>query len=89
VEVIFIQETIFKHDVLKSCSLELSCLDQVSKFFCLMDISGAMGLFKKLDVGPLELGDYLAIGAIFSATDSVCTLQVIVEQYAILSYKIK
>jgi hypothetical protein len=24
-----------------------------------MDISGAMGLFKKLDVGPLELGDYL------------------------------
>jgi hypothetical protein len=30
-----------------------------------------------------------AIGAIFSATDSVCTLQVIVEQYAILSYKIK
>ncbi|CAD6272930.1 unnamed protein product [Miscanthus lutarioriparius] len=38
---------------------------------------GAMGLFKKLDVGPLELGDYLAIGAIFSATDSVCTLQVL------------
>ncbi|TKW24242.2 hypothetical protein SEVIR_3G040100v4 [Setaria viridis] len=36
---------------------------------------GAIGLFKKLDVGPLELGDYLAIGAIFSATDSVCTLQ--------------
>jgi hypothetical protein len=27
--------------------------------FCLMDTSGAMGLFKKLDVGPLELGDYL------------------------------
>jgi hypothetical protein len=24
-----------------------------------MDIPGAMGLFKKLDVGPLELGDYL------------------------------
>jgi len=29
-----------------------------------MDISGAMGLFKKLDVGPLDLGDYL--GGIYS-----------------------
>lgn len=28
-------------------------------FFCLMNTSGAMGLFKKLNVGPLELGDYL------------------------------
>jgi hypothetical protein len=28
-------------------------------FFGLMNTSGAMGLFKKLDVGPLELGDYL------------------------------
>lgn len=35
----------------------LSCSG--SWVFCLMDISGAMGLFKKLDVGPLELGDYL------------------------------
>jgi hypothetical protein len=24
-----------------------------------MDISGAMGLFSKLDVDPLQLGDYL------------------------------
>lgn len=31
----------------------------------------------KLDIGFLELRDYLAIGAIFSATDSVCTLQVL------------
>jgi len=29
-----------------------------------MDISGAMGLFEKLDVGPLDLGDYL--GGIYS-----------------------
>ncbi|RVX20973.1 Sodium/hydrogen exchanger 1 [Vitis vinifera] len=36
---------------------------------------GAIQLFKKLDIGFLEIGDYLAIGAIFSATDSVCTLQ--------------
>lgn len=40
-------------------AFKLRCLAQVSKIFCLMDISGAMGLFEKLDVGPLELGDYL------------------------------
>lgn len=38
---------------------------------------GAIGLFSRLNIGSLDLGDYLAIGAIFSATDSVCTLQVL------------
>ncbi|XBH55666.1 hypothetical protein VPH35_077704 [Triticum aestivum] len=38
---------------------------------------GAMGLISRLNIGSLELGDYLALGAIFSATDSVCTLQVL------------
>ncbi|XP_019172833.1 PREDICTED: sodium/hydrogen exchanger 3-like [Ipomoea nil] len=38
---------------------------------------GAMGIFTSMNIGSLEIGDYLAIGAIFSATDSVCTLQVL------------
>nr|ABD62853.1 Na+/H+ antiporter [Hordeum vulgare] len=38
---------------------------------------GAMGLVSRLNIGALELGDYIALGAIFSATDSVCTLQVL------------
>ncbi|WMV31843.1 hypothetical protein MTR67_025228 [Solanum verrucosum] len=44
---------------------------------------GAKELLGKLDIGFLELRDYLGphllktIGAIFSATDSVCTLQVL------------
>ncbi|XP_058082668.1 sodium/hydrogen exchanger 1-like [Magnolia sinica] len=38
---------------------------------------GASQLFQMLDIAPLRIGDYLAIGAIFSATDSVCTLQVL------------
>ncbi|KAK8448117.1 hypothetical protein SEVIR_8G226700v4 [Setaria viridis] len=38
---------------------------------------GAIGLISRLNIGALELGDYLALGAIFSATDSVCTLQVL------------
>ncbi|KAJ6917787.1 sodium/hydrogen exchanger 1-like [Populus alba x Populus x berolinensis] len=42
----------------------------------LLFYGGAMQFFKKLDIGPLDIGDYLAIGAIFAATDSVCTLQV-------------
>ncbi|CAA6662079.1 unnamed protein product [Spirodela intermedia] len=31
----------------------------------------------EMEIGDFELGDFLAIGAIFSATDSVCTLQVL------------
>nr|GLL42111.1 sodium/hydrogen exchanger 3-like [Ipomoea trifida] len=38
---------------------------------------GAIGIFKTMNIRTLEIGDYLAIGAIFSATDSVCTLQVL------------
>ncbi|THF97712.1 hypothetical protein TEA_010957 [Camellia sinensis var. sinensis] len=43
---------------------------------------GASQLFKKLDIGFLEMGDYLAIGAILSATDSVCTLQCEISMFA-------
>ncbi|XP_042048546.1 sodium/hydrogen exchanger 2-like [Salvia splendens] len=44
--------------------------------FCIISF-GAKILFDQLNLGYLELQDYLAIGAIFSATDSVCTLQVL------------
>ncbi|KAF8387925.1 hypothetical protein HHK36_026587 [Tetracentron sinense] len=50
--------------------------------------SGAMQLFKKLDIGSLDIGDYLAIGAIFSATDSVCTLQVLNQDETPLLYSL-
>ncbi|XP_019096823.1 PREDICTED: sodium/hydrogen exchanger 2-like isoform X2 [Camelina sativa] len=36
---------------------------------------GAKHFFEKMNIGDLTISDYLAIGAIFSATDSVCTLQ--------------
>ncbi|XP_072993709.1 sodium/hydrogen exchanger 1-like [Typha latifolia] len=49
---------------------------------------GAMGLIRKLDIGLLEIGDYLAIGAIFSATDSVCTLQVLNQDETPLLYSL-
>nr|ALP46547.1 vacuoloar Na+/H+ antiporter 2 [Eschscholzia californica] len=49
---------------------------------------GATEIFKWLDVGSLELGDYLAIGAIFSATDSVCTLQVLNQDETPLLYSL-
>ncbi|XP_078444932.1 sodium/hydrogen exchanger 1-like [Wolffia australiana] len=38
---------------------------------------GAIGILGKMDLGGLDMGGFLAIGAIFSATDSVCTLQVL------------
>lgn len=67
-----------------------------------MPDAGVMQFFKRMDIGSLDIGDYLgtsfvsiyfnmifiiqflhcsylpfaAIGAIFAATDSVCTLQV-------------
>lgn len=50
--------------------------------------SGAKILFEKLDVGFLEISDYLAIGAIFSATDSVCTLQVLNQEETPLLYSL-
>ncbi|KAK8718065.1 hypothetical protein V6N13_045311 [Hibiscus sabdariffa] len=49
---------------------------------------GTMQLFKKLDIGFLDIGDYLALGAIFSATDSVCTLQVLNQDETPLLYSL-
>ncbi|KAH7666837.1 Cation/H+ exchanger CPA1 family protein [Dioscorea alata] len=48
---------------------------------------GAIGFFKKMDIG-LDVNDYLAIGAIFSATDSVCTLQVLNQDETPLLYSL-
>ncbi|KAK3415602.1 hypothetical protein EUGRSUZ_H01210 [Eucalyptus grandis] len=50
---------------------------------------GSAQLFKMLnDVGFLEMGDYFALGAIFSATDSVCTLQVLNQDETPLLYSL-
>ncbi|KVH95596.1 Cation/H+ exchanger [Cynara cardunculus var. scolymus] len=49
---------------------------------------GAINIFKRMNVGSLELGDFLAIGAIFSATDSVCTLQVLNQDETPLLYSL-
>ncbi|KAI3804618.1 hypothetical protein L1987_26306 [Smallanthus sonchifolius] len=48
----------------------------------------AIYIFKRMNIGSLELGDYLAIGAIFSATDSVCTLQVLNQDQTPLLYSL-
>ncbi|XXG64828.1 hypothetical protein AAC387_Pa05g2680 [Persea americana] len=48
----------------------------------------AMKLFRKLDIPHLDIGDYLAIGSIFSATDSVCTLQVLNQDETPLLYSL-
>ncbi|XP_061973142.1 sodium/hydrogen exchanger 2-like isoform X1 [Populus nigra] len=55
---------------------------------CFVISLGAMQFFKKLDIGPLDIGDYLAIGAIFAATDSVCTLQVLNQDETPLLYSL-
>ncbi|PSS06436.1 Sodium/hydrogen exchanger 2 like [Actinidia chinensis var. chinensis] len=49
---------------------------------------GASQLFQKLNIAFLEMGDYLAIGAILSATDSVCTLQVLNQDETPLLYSL-
>ncbi|XP_051127195.1 sodium/hydrogen exchanger 1-like [Andrographis paniculata] len=48
---------------------------------------GAIAFLGKIDIG-LEIGDYLAIGAIFAATDSVCTLQVLSQDETPLLYSL-
>ncbi|KAF2298558.1 hypothetical protein GH714_024114 [Hevea brasiliensis] len=49
---------------------------------------GAIKFFQKLDIGPLDIGDYIAIGAIFAATDSVCTLQILNQDETPLLYSL-
>ncbi|KAM7277360.1 hypothetical protein ACFE04_019226 [Oxalis oulophora] len=50
--------------------------------------TGTSQLFKYLDVGFLDTADFLALGAIFSATDSVCTLQVLNQDETPLLYSL-
>ncbi|XP_027114544.1 sodium/hydrogen exchanger 1 [Coffea arabica] len=47
--------------------------------FCLITL-GAFLLFKKIGITSLTMKDCLAIGAILSATDSVCTLQILSQE---------
>ncbi|XP_042518558.1 sodium/hydrogen exchanger 1-like [Macadamia integrifolia] len=44
--------------------------------FCLISL-GAIFILKRIGIASLSTQDYLAVGAILSATDSVCTLQVL------------
>ncbi|KAG7968584.1 hypothetical protein I3843_08G161700 [Carya illinoinensis] len=55
--------------------------------FCIISL-GAYFLFKRVGVTNLNIHDYLAIGAILSATDSVCTLQVLSQDETPLLYSI-
>ncbi|ERN12423.1 hypothetical protein AMTR_s00025p00134170 [Amborella trichopoda] len=55
--------------------------------FCIISL-GAYFLFKKIGIKSLKLREYLAIGSIFSATDSVCTLQVLNQDETPLLYSL-
>ncbi|KAI9099070.1 hypothetical protein K1719_024837 [Acacia pycnantha] len=55
---------------------------------CAIITFGVSQSFKKLGIGSLDIGDYLAIGAIFAATDSVCTLQVLNQDETPLLYSL-
>ncbi|XP_031276433.1 sodium/hydrogen exchanger 1-like isoform X2 [Pistacia vera] len=55
--------------------------------FCLISV-GVAFLFKKLGVTDLDIQDYLALGAILSATDSVCTLQVLSQDETPFLYSV-
>ncbi|ESR46427.1 hypothetical protein CICLE_v10003335mg [Citrus x clementina] len=49
---------------------------------------GAFSIFKKMGMTSLRIQDFLAIGAILSATDSVCTLQVLSQDETPFLYSI-
>ncbi|KAJ0977673.1 hypothetical protein J5N97_013147 [Dioscorea zingiberensis] len=59
----------------------------VLKLFVDMVKKGAIAFLRKMVTG-LDIGDYLAIGTIFSATDSVCTLQVLNQDETPLLYSL-
>ncbi|XWS64827.1 hypothetical protein CRYUN_Cryun05aG0037700 [Craigia yunnanensis] len=54
----------------------------------LMLQTGVIQFFQEMDIGSLDIGDFLAIGAIFAATDSVCTLQVLNQDETPLLYSL-
>ncbi|KAM1754920.1 hypothetical protein ACFX12_007320 [Malus domestica] len=49
---------------------------------------GARWLFPKLGFGGLNVRDYLAVGTIFSSTDTVCTLQILHQDETPLLYSL-
>nr|AVA17659.1 Na+/H+ antiporter family protein 5 [Populus ciliata] len=55
--------------------------------FCIISL-GVFWIFRKIGVKSLSLKDHLAIGAIMSATDSVCTLQVLSQDETPFLYSI-
>ncbi|CAN1838117.1 Sodium/hydrogen exchanger 2 [Linum perenne] len=54
---------------------------------CCVISLGATQIFSRMDLG-LDVGDYIAIGAIFAATDSVCTLQILNQDQTPLLYSL-
>ncbi|RDX61394.1 Sodium/hydrogen exchanger 2, partial [Mucuna pruriens] len=60
------------------------CLISVGK----ISIAGSLLLIRWMGIAKLGIKDYLAIGAILSATDSVCTLQVLNQDETPLLYSI-
>ncbi|XP_057541198.1 sodium/hydrogen exchanger 2-like [Amaranthus tricolor] len=55
--------------------------------FCLISL-GVLFLLNKIGLTQLSVNDYLALGAILSATDSVCTLQVLNQDETPLLYSV-
>ncbi|KAL4325484.1 hypothetical protein GQ457_11G006510 [Hibiscus cannabinus] len=55
---------------------------------CTIISLGVIKFFKEMDLGSLDMGDFIAIGAIFAATDSVCTLQVLNQDETPLLYSL-
>ncbi|KAJ4955595.1 hypothetical protein NE237_012378 [Protea cynaroides] len=55
--------------------------------FCVISL-GAFSVLKRIGMDSLRLQDYLAVGAILSATDSVCTLQVLSQDKTPLLYSL-
>ncbi|XP_068641489.1 sodium/hydrogen exchanger 4 [Aristolochia californica] len=50
--------------------------------------AGSWWVFPKIGFSGLRLGDYLALGSIFSSTDTVCTLQVLNQDETPLLYSL-
>ncbi|CAA2961530.1 sodium hydrogen exchanger 1-like isoform X1 [Olea europaea subsp. europaea] len=55
---------------------------------CAVISNGVVLFFRNLGIGFLDIGDYLAIGAIFAATDSFCTLPVLSQDETPLLYSL-
>ncbi|KAH9612663.1 hypothetical protein KSS87_008253 [Heliosperma pusillum] len=74
--------------IISFCLISTGVKLRLSDPIALLVAIGVLFLFKKIGLTQLNINDFLAMGAILSATDSVCTLQVLSQDETPFLYSV-